>query len=245
MSIFEPTTVQDSVPPSGQPNQSYLERLVQSKGDQWKDTEVLARGKLEADAYIESMKTKLAELEAQVAKETYSKDLLEKLSTPKEATPPAGVSISGDAKEQTTLDADKIKGLIADHLNEYKETSTKEANRMKAEKAFVDKHGANAPSILTARAKSLGVSVEFLSGVAEQAPEAFMALVDVDVKSEAGHVANTHVNTASGFNSSAKTFQEWEAIRRENPKVYWSPESQNQILRDQERLGSSKFYNRE
>jgi len=42
--------------------ESFLDKLVQAKGENWKDPEVLAKGKLEADGYIKNLEDQLSQM---------------------------------------------------------------------------------------------------------------------------------------------------------------------------------------
>lgn len=44
--------------------------------------------------------------------------------------------------------------------------------------------------------------------------------------------------------SSAKTFREWEVVRRKNPHLYYRPEVQSRIFADRVALGEKGFYGR-
>ena len=42
--------------------ESFLDKLVQAKGENWKNPEVLAKGKLEADGYIKNLEDQLSQM---------------------------------------------------------------------------------------------------------------------------------------------------------------------------------------
>jgi hypothetical protein len=50
------------------PQDSYLQKLVETKGENWKDPEVLAKGKLEADGYIKNLEAQLEEMREDLKK---------------------------------------------------------------------------------------------------------------------------------------------------------------------------------
>ena len=53
------------------PSESYLQKLVEAKGENWKDPEVLAKGKLEADGYIKTLEEQLAQMREDLKKQEY------------------------------------------------------------------------------------------------------------------------------------------------------------------------------
>ena len=61
------------------PQESYLQKLVEAKGENWKDPEVLAKGKLEADGYIKTLEEQLAQMREDLKKQEYQAQVLEQL----------------------------------------------------------------------------------------------------------------------------------------------------------------------
>ena len=61
------------------PVESYVTKLAEAKGDNWKDPEVLAKGKLEADSHIEQLERQLSEMKEDLGKQDYAKQLLDEL----------------------------------------------------------------------------------------------------------------------------------------------------------------------
>ena len=59
------------------PVESYVTKLAEAKGDNWKDPEVLAKGKIEADSHIEQLERQLSEMKEDLGKQDYAKQLLE------------------------------------------------------------------------------------------------------------------------------------------------------------------------
>jgi hypothetical protein len=236
--IFDSTTSQDTTANQDGGNQSFVAQLVASKGETWNDPETIAKGKLEADAFIEQQKARIAELEAIASKEEYSKSLLDKLQSGP-ALSPAKVEDEGDkTKENTTLDVDSIKGLISQTLQESRKEETAALNIAKANEAMTKAHGNAASEVLKARASELGLSIEYLQSVAAQSPTAFLTLVGAETKQESSHSMETKVNTSSGFNeSNVRNWAYYENMRRTNKGEYLRAATQNQMVKDRVALG--------
>ncbi len=69
MSVFtEGTATEQTTQPEQQttettpPQDSFVAKLVEAKGENWKDPEVLAKGKLEADNYISELERQLNQM---------------------------------------------------------------------------------------------------------------------------------------------------------------------------------------
>ena len=61
--------------------ESFLDKLVQAKGENWKDPEVLAKGKLEADGYIKNLEDQLSQMREDLKKQEYKNEVLDQLQT--------------------------------------------------------------------------------------------------------------------------------------------------------------------
>ena len=241
MTVFDSTTSQTPQADQGSNNQtSFIEQLVNTKGETWKDPEVIAKGKLEADALIAKQQAELQELRERVAKEEYSKTLLDKLQE-KPAAPIQQTEVrdNREATENTTLNADTVKGLVAEYVSETQQKERAAVNVQKVEAALAESLGDNANQIVKQRAAELGVDINFLRSVAEQSPDAFLKLVVTEAPTEGGHVTSNNTNTAAGFDSSSeRNWDYYERLRRENRKEYWTPAIQNQMVEDKQKLGT-------
>ncbi len=64
MTIFEEAQTigqQEPITPE-QTQDSFVDQLAQTKGENWRDPEVLAKGKIEADTYIQNLEGQLLEI---------------------------------------------------------------------------------------------------------------------------------------------------------------------------------------
>ena len=59
------------------PQESYEQKLVEAKGDNWSNPETLAKGKLEADGYIKTLEEQLALMREDIQKKDYQAQVLE------------------------------------------------------------------------------------------------------------------------------------------------------------------------
>ena len=61
------------------PQESFLQKLVEAKGENWRDPETLAKGKLEADGYIKTLEDQLNQMREDIKKQDYQAQILEQL----------------------------------------------------------------------------------------------------------------------------------------------------------------------
>lgn len=231
--------------------ESYLAKLVQAKGENWKDPEVLAKGKLEADGYIKNLEEQLKQLREDLGKQEYSKQLLEQLQN--KATQPASVNpvVANNNKGSTTTEGntqpqvseDTLKSLVEQTLTNRERENTVKQNLAIVDEELQKAYGTEAPVVVQAKAKELGLSLQRLQELAAESPNAFFNLLGEPTKAMAPIVQGT-IRT-EGVNMQASADRNWEYyqnLRRTNKQLYYSPKIQRQLMEDKARLGA-KFGN--
>ena len=251
MSLFQTTeqnqNADQSNPPSNQ--EGWLKKVVEAKGEKWSNPEVLAKGKLEADSYIKQLEDQLNELRDELGKQDYSKELLTQLQN-KAQVPTNGNPVvpndnkggSQQAQTNATLSDEQIKDLVNSALTEREKQNTVKQNIETVEQELVNKYGTEAETLLVKKAKELGMTVERLGAIASESPTAFFTLIG-EAKKETPSFINGSIKT-EGANmqaSSERNFKFYQELRKKNRKQYFSPEVQQAMFKDRQRLGE-KFY---
>jgi hypothetical protein len=243
MSIFEESLTGDTT--AQETNQSYLEQLIRTKGENWKDPEVLAKGKLESDTYIQSLESQLNELRTDLSKQDYAAQLIQELrgkATDSSTVNPA-LSNSDNADTDvsgtpTGLSEVDLKSLVEKTLKEKEQDSLLQQNRKFVEEVMTKQFGTEAQSMVNKRAKELGMSLEELQSLASKSPNAFMSLMGQNAKSLEPMI-NSSIRTES-VTSQASSDRDWnyyQKLRRENRNLYYQPKIQRQMMEDKARLG--------
>lgn len=227
-----------------QTQESYLQKLVQAKGENWSDPEVLAKGKLEADGYISNLESQLTELREELNKQDYSKTLLDQLQeqaadpTTAKLGEPSNNSSTNSQNTTASLSEDDLKSLVEKTLTE-REKGTALANNLslvdqELEKSF----GTEAKTKVANKAKELGMSMERMREIAAESPQAFFSLIGEPEKTFSpmvqGSVRTEGVNMQ---NSTERDFSYYQKLRRENRNLYYSAKTQQQMFQDKDRLG--------
>lgn len=247
MSVFDQTDQQTTQSNQQQTNQgSFLERLVQEKGEQWKDPEVIAKGKLEADQHIAALELQLDEMRKDLGQQEYSKQLLAKLQEKAPTSTngnPAANPTGGSTQGNTNLSASDLESLIESTLTKRQAQMTASQRLQEAEAKLVEVFGTEAKNVVNTRASELGLSVERLKEIASESPDAFLALMGQAPKKETNQTTRSTVNTQSGFtaNSGERNNDFYQNYRREKPSEFWSVKVQRQMLEDRKRLGDKFF----
>ena len=227
------------------PSESYLQKLVEAKGENWKDPEVLAKGNLEADGYIKTLEEQLDQMREDLKKQEYQAQVLEQLQN-KAADPTAaknGVpNDNGSAEGQNTtgnLSEEDLKSLVEKTLTQREKDASVKQNLAQVDKALEETFGTEALAVVQKKAQELGMSIERMKDIAAESPNAFFALIGEKPKQPMNPMIQGSVRT-EGVNMQASTDRNWDyyqKLRRENRNLYYTPKVQRQLMEDKARLG--------
>lgn len=226
---------------------SYLDKLVEAKGEQWKDPELIAKGKLEADQYIDELKAQLEEYKGLANKNAKVEELISKMekkaaeTTP--ATPPSNVEGgTKDSETKSDFGEDKIQSLVEKTLTERERQNTVKQNLDQVESHLNEMFGTEAASNVDKKAKELGLTKERLEEIASESPSAFFALIGEKAPEfkplTQGSIRTESVNTQQ---SGRKDNAYYSKLRRENPRLFHSPATQEEMMQSRMKLGEA-FY---
>lgn len=238
----EQTTEQTTTETS--PQESFVQKLVEAKGENWKDPEVLAKGKLEADGYIKTLEDQLAQMREDMKKQDYQAQILEQLQN--KATESTAVNNgvpnnNGDINPQNTtasVDEETLKSLVEQTLTQREKDNTVQQNLSQVDKELESSFGTEAAATVQKKAQELGMSMDRLRDIAAESPSAFFTLIGQPQKTFSPMVQGS-VRT-EGVNMQASAERDWsyyQKLRRENRNLYYSPKVQQQMFQDKARLG--------
>ena len=225
--------------------ESYLQKLVETKGENWKDPEVLAKGKLEADGYIKNLEDQLGQMREDLKKQEYQAQILDQLqnkATEATAVKPEVSNNNGSTTEgntKPTLSEEDLKSLVEQTLNQREIDSTVSNNLKLVDEELEKSYGTEAQAKIQEKAQELGMSMERIKEIAAESPNAFFALIGEPKKTFSPRVQGS-VRT-EGVNMQASAERDWsyyQKLRRENRNLYYTPKIQQQLMEDKSRLGS-------
>jgi hypothetical protein len=246
---------------SGQPNQtqetemttqtteqteSYVAKLVEAKGDNWKNPEVLAKGKLEADRYIKELEDQLNQMREDLKKEDYAEKILQEIRNKAADTSTANRTLPNndtagatkDGTPQPSLSEEDLKSLVDKTLTEREKQNTVTQNIRLVDEELQRQYGTEAQKTVLKKAEDLGISLERMKEIASESPTAFFALIG-DGKKTFNPMVNSSVRT-EGVNLQPSAERDWsyyQKLRRENRDLYYTPKIQQQLMQDKGRLG--------
>lgn len=237
--LFKGTTPPEEI-------KSYKEHLV-GEGKKFADEEALARGKWESDQFIAQLQAEQAELRKELATRMTLEDFWEKTHQNTKTNEEPSEPRSGEPKAQVNAPTkEEIAELVRRELSEATTQSQKVRNVEYVKNELTKTFGPNFSEKLRQKAEELGSSIEFLGSMAETQPKAFLTLMTGGGVSTTPPVHNdspprSQMRTTLDSGPKGKTFKDYERMRRENPNLYWSPSTQQEIFKAARELGEA-FY---
>lgn len=229
-----------------QPQESYVAKLVEAKGENWKDPEVLAKGKLESDRYISELEAQLNQLREDLKKEDYAEKILQEIRNKATDTNTVNQSLPNndtvgtaqDGTPEPSLSEEDLKSLVEKTLTEREQQSTVAQNLKVVDEELTRQYGTEAQKTVAKKAQELGISLDRMKEIASESPTAFFALIG-EGKKNFNPMVNSSVRT-EGVNLQPSTERNWnyyQKLRRENRDLYYTPKVQQQLMQDKMRLG--------
>jgi hypothetical protein len=220
---------------------NFLAELV-GTDKKFKDAEALAKGKYEADRFIEIKNKQYDDLVSEYGRvlednkqraklEEVIKDLETKLAS----------SDSPTAKEvpQPTVKPEDIESLVERKFTEKETARQQQTNQDTVRKELTKLFGDNYAPQVRKRIEELGLTPEQFNQWARQAPNAAVAAVGANQQPREGF--ETPPRTSRTFKPVTETKHTWsyyQELKKSNPKAYYDKSIMNQMLADAEALGA-------
>lgn len=242
MSLFDNTNQNDQV--QIDPNKNYLEDLV-GEGKKFKSIEDLARGKAEADMYIEHFKQRQDELrqDYERLKTEYEagpklKELIDQIAQNKQSQ---GDAMNQDVREDKPVDLSKIEELVEQRIQLNRQRERENENFSKVEKRLQQEYGPNYKAMLKSTVDTLGLDESFVDDLARRSPDALFRTLGLDGQRRTDNFQSPPPSTTrpDQFSPDAqkRTWSYYQKMRKENPIKYRDPKTQDQMFRDAVALG--------
>lgn len=229
----------------GSNNESLLAALV-GEGKKYANLEELAKSRLEADNFIDTLKEENAELRKSTQEQTTIKDVMDAIKAQTKQD-------SGEG-ETNPLDDENLQQRITDLLEERDGERTKSSNRAEAKKLVLDKLDGDENAVaefVKDKAKALGLTEESLWSLSEESPTGFANLVGLgNTRPDTGSPASLPGANSDSFGGGPvaeidgiKTKNWFDQQRKEmgNRKFLNNKDMQLAMLRAREKLGD-RYY---
>jgi hypothetical protein len=223
-------------------SKKYYDDLV-GEGKKFKTNEELARGKYEADSYIEILKKRQDELRddylkmrEEVMAKAKLEDLIKELDTKK--------STVQEPKDETQVkpelpDLDK---LFSDKITQHELSKKREANLRAVKEKLTERFGKNYQGTVKQQIEDLGISEEVFNQMAQNYPNMVYKSLGLDQPQKTETFQAPPRNAVQGMPSFGKKDRTWsyyQELKKTDPKLYYNPKIANQMQEDYQRLGSA------
>lgn len=206
--------------------------LLVGEGRKYKTIDDLAKAYLNADEFVEKLKSENSTLREEVAKAKTLDEVLERLKEqPSTSAQDQGEKKSGSA----ALSAQDVAKIVSDTLTGMETQRTRDSNLLKADAAMKKLFGDKAAEVFAKEASTPQMK-KALMDLASVSPEKFVALF-APAKSGGTQVdSTTRVNTGamdvesvSGRAADPDCKEFYDELRRNKPNVYYSSAIQSQM----------------
>lgn len=232
-------------------NKNYLNDLV-GEGKKFKTPEELARGKAEADAFIEALKRENAELRQDVNSKSRLEEIAERLSAlhKTEQTPSNQDNHTSDesrAQQNTGLTAEALEEMLNRKLSERETKRLQEQNLETVRNQLTQVFGNDYVASVKAKAAELGVTTDWMNQLAADNPKALLKLVGADAapapkRPDLFTPPPSALNSGNFVPSNTERTKSWyAALKTKDPVLYRDPKTQVQMHKDAQRLGERFF----
>lgn len=243
--------------PTDDGDKDYASELV-GEGKRFKDLNSLAKGKLEADAFIERLKREAEEARQELRKRMDLEQIVNKIAesqatptrtNPSTAETPSSRETVGGHEDTTTLSPKVVSELVAKEISKAEEARTRSQNINASKAKLKEQWGDRYVEKLQSRARELGVTEEYLNGLAATQPSVLFAVLGVDKSAPPSTPNNlipprsTQATTASTptTTNGVRNKAYYDKIKKDNPSLYFTKEVQVAEMNDALKLGSKFF----
>lgn len=233
--------------PQADPTKNYLEELV-GEGKKFKTAEELARGKAEADAFIERLTKEQEALRNELNTKLTLEQYIDKMAgTGQSITPPPNEPNGNQGENIQGLKPEDVERIIDQRVSQREAERIQNENLRTVKETLSQQLGPDFSTKLKSIGQNIGMSEEDMTNMARTRPKALLALVSQvpQTQSQSPSTLFTAPTGTSGFRNENqpvdRTQKYYNNLKKSNPSEYWSPSVQNQLHKDALRLGEKFF----
>ena len=194
-------------------DQSPLDQLV-GEGKKYKTVEDLAKARIEADNFIEQLKREKAEVEQRLT------DLRVDAEKARQTTSTPA------PKTSEQVSSENLQALIDKRIGEYEHSRIQSNNLNDAKNYLVQNFGSDAEGMLEKQAKEMGVTKDYLFGIASDSPSLFKRMFPSKAPMTQNITSGTQNTEAAELQTNVQQSNSWDDLREQRKK-----------------MGTGKFYN--
>lgn len=231
------TIFDQEVPSIADTPDSYHDRLV-GEGKKFKDVEALARGKWEADQTVAARERELREIRDELNKRLNMEELVNKIGKNAPSTPVHNAGLESHEVPTPTVmptnvvDPNEIVNLVKNTMTQEQTKLQQEKNLNAVASQLQKVWGDDWVTKLRNAGRSLDLTETQMDVMAKTSPKALLQAV-MPTQTKVDNVSPPR-STILGIpqQSQESGWSKYEKMRRENPRMYYSPQIQLQLERD-------------
>lgn len=242
--LFQPL---ENQPPQIDENKNYLTELV-GEGKKFKTPEDLAKGKAQADAFVDTLKSELDTMRTdylRLREEHMAGAKLEQLidQLKKQQQSDGDTNPEADKVKQPEINLADLKKEIFADIEKEKNLEKQRLNLTTVQNKLKERFGNNYQNILHQQREALGMTEDQVQNLARETPAAFLKIMGLDEvqKQESFQAPPSSIQRNDSFapTTQKRTWSWWQNLKRDKPKEYWDPKSVTMRHKDALALGEA------
>lgn len=236
----------EDLPQDIDPNKNYLVELV-GEGKKFKSPEDLAKGKYEADQYVEILKRRLDTLTEDyktVREENVTRakleDVVKQMIEQKQLTSSADTQ-ANEEHQKPTIDPKDIESLVSNKIQEIRTSERQQENFNLVRDKLQQRYGKNYKEAVQQQITELGITETELNEMARRTPKLLMkSLGLLDKPSDPFSAPPRSQSTQTSFTPSGPTKRTWsyyQELRKKDPNAWLDRKTAVQMQKDAIELG--------
>ncbi len=238
--------------PTIDPAKDYVPELV-GEGKKFKTLQDLARGKVEADLFIETKNRQFDELskdylELRKRYEAVPKleELVDKLTSQQNTNTNSDHTPAKVDMDKPAYDPEQLDSLLNDKLQKHEASKRQAANLQEVQAKLEERFGKDYKSVLKAQTQNLGLTEDQINDLARTAPKAFFNTLGLnEVRKEDGFLSPPRSERRSDSfapRTEKRTYSYYQNMRKSDPAAWLSAKTHNQMIEDIKEQGEEAFY---
>lgn len=224
------------------PNKNYLNELV-GEGKKFKTVEDLARGKFEADQYVEILKKRSDDFlddYIQLRDERIAKARLEEYqSQPQSSNNPPPVK-----EEKPAINPDELDTFVSRKIRENETLRKQQENFKLVQDKLKERFGDRFSTILQQESEKLKMTTETVNNLARNQPEVLLRLVGADQQPsqdifQSPPRSSQRTDNFAPRGPEKRTWSYYQNMKKANPELYKDRKTAIQMQQDAIELGET------